>query len=522
MMIERCLGYLVLAGVSLSIVTCTPTQGYSHLGIELSVAGLTDAQRSLVSTIVIESAPTDNKDVARIHRVQIASTDLDAHHAYKLDYLPDPQQGLFTVTVTLNDAHSLQLGQKTAQVTVKGGAAAAVSLDFVSNVVTGSPCELEAAASTLTATGGSSLALLWDIDHYLAVYSDEARGNGDLAAVKLDAMGNPLSAPVYINESARTSTLPSIVKDGTGYVVAWQEGTKSDSPPVSVDLRRLDVDGNPVGNIREIATTGLEARPSLVSVYGGLALAWMDDKGTPAAPNLTALVALLRADDFSFVKGGPIDLVPQGAAMPSQETFPVLAVDGATLTASWMDAASSVYQADIDGNLVMSTPVLLYTSTYVAQQGDMIATDTARFTAWEDLSGDVTTGRERIRGAFTAPDGAVGAGGIVHALDTGSANWPRLAWTGSNVAVVYYQYRDFGSQIFLTRYGLDGTRVDDMDIQLTNIAGQARYPQVRLRGSDFDGDHLGVGWVDDSSGSERVYFAPVVCHPPGMVPAAPH
>ena len=511
-MLEKYLAYGAVAGAAIAASACTSTHDYSHLDIQLSVAGLTDAQRALVSTIVIQTAPQGNQDKALIHRVQIGSTDLDAHHGYRFEYLPDPQQGSFVVTVTLNDAHSQQLAQKAATVTLRARATSSVSVDFVSNVVAGSPCELEGGTTELTPLGGASLAFLWDGDHYLVVYSDQTRGNGDLASVKLDPMGHPLSSPVYINESARTSTLPSIAKDGAGYVVAWQEGTKTDSPPVAVDLRRLDADGIPSGNIREIATTGLEARPSLVPVYDKLALAWMDDKGTPGAPNFVSLVGLLTTDDLSFVSGGPIALVPAGAQEPSQETFPVLAVDGATLAASWMDAASTVYQADITANLELSTPIALYTSTYIAQQGDMIATDAARFTAWEDLSGDITTGRERIRGAFMASDGAVGVGGIVHALDTGSANWPRLAWTGSSVAVVYYQYRDFGSQIFLTRYALDGTRVDDADVQLTNIAGQARYPQIRLRGSDLDGDHFGIGWVDDSTGVDHVYFAPVVCH----------
>ena len=88
-----------------------------------------------------------------------------------------------------------------------------------------------------------------------------------------------------------------------------------------------------------------------------------------------------------------------------------------------------------------------------------------------------------------------------------------MAWNEKDsVAVVYYQYREFGSQIYLTRYSLDGERLANTDYPFTNVAGQAKYPEISFRGMDFEGhDHFGLGWVDDHSGVERVYFQPIVC-----------
>jgi hypothetical protein len=257
--------------------------------------------------------------------------------------------------------------------------------------------------------------------------------------VKLDAMGMPLSTPVFINGSSKTSILPSIVKDGDSYVVAWQEGSKDDSPPVTVQVRRLDREGNPVGNIRQIETTAIEARPVLTRAYDKLALTWIDDKGTAAAPAKQALIAYLRSEDFAFEAGSPVALVPPNAPPMNQNSFPAIAVTPDSLAVSWVADSSSVYTANVGDGLQISTPSLLYSSEFVAQQIDVIAAGDHLFTAWEDLSGDLDTGRERVRGAFSTSDGKLENTGIVHELDTGSANWPRLAWNGDSVAVVYYQ-----------------------------------------------------------------------------------
>ncbi len=234
---------------------------------------------------------------------------------------------------------------------------------------------------------------------------------------------------------------PSIVKDGDGYVVAWQEGSITDSPPVAVDVRRLDATGKPMGNVREITTTATEARPMLVSAYQKLALTWMDDKGTPAMPNGISLVAFLNSQDFSFDGPQPVQLLPANQPTPRQDMFPVLTLSGDQLMATWMDAGQTVYLANVSSSLTVSTPAELYTSQYTAQQGDMVATDGATFTAWEDLSGDIDTGRERhSRHLWPMDDGQVGAGGIVHEFRHGLGELaaPRVDGGGEPVAVVYY------------------------------------------------------------------------------------
>lgn len=503
---------LVLAFAALS--ACKGSDAYSHMAIDVGVEGLTPAQRKQLDHIEIRSQAKGNEDPSRVHGISITADDLDSDLAYHTDYIPDPQKGTFVVDALLLDKNGEQLAIKSQDVEVGPGKKGHVAFDFVSEVSTDGDCRVEGDAVEITpgASGGDSFTFLWDEDHYLMIYTDDTQGNGDLFSVKLDASGAFLSDPVSLNNSNHVSMLPSVVKVDTGYVVAWQEGTKDDNPPVAVQLRLLDADGAPVGNTRQVPTTSVEARPILEVAYGRIAMAWIDDLGTFDAPAREAMVGFMNPDDLSFVDGSPISV----SGGIGENSFPAIAMTDDKLAVSWVGDDASVYGATIDDALQLSTPVQLYSSTYVAQQLDVVSVGSEFFTAWEDLSGDLDKGRERIRGAFTTMDGEVGAGGIVHEIDTGSANWPRMAWNGDdNVAVVYYQYRDFGAQIYLTRYSPNGERIDGEDYEFTNVAGQAKYPDIKLRDADFDGaDHYGLGWVDDHTGVARVYFQPVVCDAP--------
>lgn len=509
--VTRGLGFVL--GMS-ALVACKGSSEYAHLRIDLALAGLTDDQRKLVSAIVLSSHPDASTDPNATYRVEVKMADLDAGLTYHLDYIPNPQSGAFVVTAQLVDAKSNELAHKAAKVTLAPGKSVSAKLDFVSEITKGAACQPEGDAVTITdgPDGGFAFSFLWDDDRYLFVYTDAATGKGDLARVWISAKGEIESPPISINQSARVSTLPSIVKSGDGYALAWQEGDRTDAP-VTVQLRHLDRDGAPEGNTRQVVTSGPEARPYLVAAYDDLALAWMDDSGSAAMPDPAAFVGLVRSDDFAFTGGEPVALVPPGSPGSSGGSFPAMAVVDDTLRVSFVNAGHDVFSATVGPDLALSVPIAIHSSTFVAQQLSVAAAGHDLFTAWEDLSGEIDLGRERIRGAYTSPEGDVVASGFVHEIDTGSANWPRSAWNGSDsVAVVYYQYRDFGSQIYMTRYSTSGERIDGVDMELTNVAGGAKYPDIQFRGRDFDGhDHFGVAWVDDHTRVRRVYFLPIVC-----------
>ena len=238
------------------------------------------------------------------------------------------QSGTFVVSVVLLDAKSEQLAIKSQKTKVVAGKAAELTFDFVSEISKAGDCRTEGDSTLITEgpLGGNSLSVLWDVDHYQLVYTDSSVGNGDLMSVQLDAQGHPLAQAISIQTSPRVSALPSIAKLDTGYVVAWQEGNKLDPNPVVIQIRRLDSLGNPVGNVRQIPTNATEARPMIKVVDGKIAMAWIDDRGTVAAPARIAMMAYLSADDFTFDSGSPLTLSPPDSSLGNDDAFLLLRV----------------------------------------------------------------------------------------------------------------------------------------------------------------------------------------------------
>ncbi len=507
-----CVAFAEAATLLMPLASCKDPASYARLGVDASLAGLDAQKRARVRQITIRSRPENATDSQSTYQVTVTPADLDQSFAYHLDYVPATQKGAFVVSVSLASETSEQLAIRSERVVLAPGKTVRAELDFVSEVTTAGSCIPEADAVDVsdTAGGSKSFTLLWDEDHYLYVYEDLTYGKGDLVSQKLDAWGRRLSAPMIINSSPRVSTLPSLAKIDGGFVVAWQEGDSLDIP-VAVELRHLDHDGAPVGNIRTVATYANESRPQILPAFGKLAMTWIDHRMPNDDTEHLALVAFLDPSNLSFTSDKPIALTPPGATK-SADAFPGLSLIDSTLVASWVSDGHTVYTTRLSDKLEMQTPEMVYSSEFTAQQLWVISAGDRFFTTWEDLSGDLEIGRERIRSAYTNVDGTLGAGDWVTEPVDGSANWPRAAYDGhGSVAVVFYQYRDFGSQIYLQRFTPDGQKLDEPEVQITDVLGQAKYPNIQLTGSDESGDHFAIGWVSDHTGLPRVYLQPFVC-----------
>ena len=199
------IGLLVLA----ALFGCKSADGYAHMGIAVSVEGLTPEQRKLLSAIEISSQPEGNTDPERVHRFGVKANELDSKSAAHVDYIPNPQSGTFVVSVVLLDERSERLASKSQKKKLQAGKAAAITFDFVSEISKTGDCRPEGEPTLMTEgpLGGNSLSVLRGSDHYQLVYTDSSVGNGDLMSVQVDERGHPLSAPVSINHSPRVSAL---------------------------------------------------------------------------------------------------------------------------------------------------------------------------------------------------------------------------------------------------------------------------------------------------------------------------
>jgi hypothetical protein len=181
-----------------------------------------------------------------------------------------------------------------------------------------------------------------------------------------------------------------------------------------------------------------------------------------------------------------------------------------TLGIVWSDKASGPYDvkfASLDAQLG-GTPAS--TSLRGTAQGDcllprLIRTTFGYVAAWEDTN---TGDDNQISMALLDPRGARIGGGLVEEPNSGDANWPNIAWTGTAAGIVYYQWRANRPQIFISFVDGKGKRIAGLhDLQVSaGDAGWSKFPDVVWTGREF-----GVVYVDTRDGASGLWLQRVAC-----------
>jgi hypothetical protein len=360
-----------------------------------------------------------------------------------------------------------------------------------------SACALSGTVKKLPfAVGSEAFAFEWDTDHYVVVYVDPSAGSGDIDVAKLGPDGTLLGAPVAVQPTAAKSDLPNLLKTDSGFLVAWQEG----SAGTAVLAHALDPDATPTGSGVTIAVTqSTQSRPVLARAPGGqVAVAWMDTFEGQGG------VQVALVDPTSLAVTPPLRLAEQ-----DNDGWPWVAGDDQTLGMAWSDAPSGSYDvrfAMIDTkNLSASPPISLRgAAPSSGLLPRLIRTSFGFLSAWEDMR----SGDNEIQMALVDTRGHKIGGGLVEEPDSGDANWPNMAWTGTSAGVVYYQFRTGRPQIFMSFVDATGARVGGLhDVQVSDGAsGWSKYPDVAWTGQEF-----GVMYVDTRDGAPDLWLQSVAC-----------
>jgi hypothetical protein len=343
-----------------------------------------------------------------------------------------------------------------------------------------------------SSAGTDNFAFRWAGDHYVFVFSDPTVGNGDIYTLNVDSSGKPMGQPVAVEATPAASILPNVVATQSGYLVVWEEGTAGQA----VYVHATDMSGNPIGQGLTVASTAApQARPVISAAPGGFALAWMDViAGIPAVQ-----VALL---DGSMKLTGP-------QRVGTNASYPWLAGDQDSVGLIWSDKSTTQYNvtfADVDPmTLALSNETPLRTNApRDSLLGRVGKTSFGYLAAWEDYRAD----DNQIFMSMVDDNGMHIADGLVEEPNSGDANWPNIAWNGTDAGIVYYQWRDSNPQIFISFVDGMGKRVANLnDLQVSNTTASAKYPDVVWTGSEF-----GVAWIDTRGGAAQLYLARVACH----------
>ncbi|EYF00585.1 hypothetical protein [Chondromyces apiculatus] len=339
---------------------------------------------------------------------------------------------------------------------------------------TGDVCNVAARNLPISDAPGSQPSLVWAGDRYALAWTDRANAEGNIHLALVGSDG-AVQKHIEITTGPEDSSHPTVTAAGDGLLVLWQdtEGTGS-----IVRAQRVGMDGTLMGNVLNLGqSTAAESWPVSATTGSGAAIAWMDQTSS----RLT----------FTDATGS----VSSAVTLPGAR-FPGLTTDGAQIGIGWSEG-SKVGFGRPDTNGVM-TPV--HHDGVTAAATRVALGDDASYLIWEDSRGG--SGSEQIYAARIASDGALGEEVIVPSIG-GSANWPSAVWTGSHLAVTYYQFRDGPSSVFLELFADDLTP-SRIDLVVSGDAA-ARFPSLAWNSTTQE---LAVAYAEREG---NIYLSTITC-----------
>jgi len=369
-------------------------------------------------------------------------------------------------------------------------------------------------STDLPLTGGSqpTPAVAWNGSNYAVVWEDSVSGaNVDLRAARVDPQTGAILDPggVVIVQAPANQEAPGIASDGSGFLIVW-----SDLRTGSADVYGALVDAAlaPAGpGAFAINTSGGPQRNPEVLWNGADYVVVWDDERT----GITRDIYLSRVDNLgNVIDGGGIAISTEPTA---DQVTPTIAYNGSTfMLITWRDfrngAGSDIYACRFATDGTVFDPSGIAISTAANDQTfPVVAWDGAQFlVSWEDFrtgnAGNIVGARVSTGGGVLDPSGislAAGTNSAIRALTTAS--------NGTYTLTVTVGDRTAGNfHIYGIRIDHSGNVLDPTEILISAAADAQVRPAIAWNGVDYL-----VVWEDYSGGDANISGARVT--PAGAV-----
>ncbi len=292
----------------------------------------------------------------------------------------------------------------------------------------------------LSSGQGFTPSVLWTGSAFHAAFIE----NGVVRVAVVDPSGD-IVGEAQASDSGG-SALPSLYALPNDVVaVVWAEGG-------NILARHADTAASMLtGPMVVSQTSSPEPRPSAASLGNGrLAMAWMEQ------PSST-----LATVDGSEV----IDTTTLGG------WFPALATTGGGAVVAWSNGGEQGPVAFAFTDQTGSAATVPGSSALIKAVEPF---DGGYAVAWEDVGGS----EPQVVMATFGDNGAYRDDAQI-SPSSGSANWPAMAYTGSQIALAYYQFRDGPPSVYLTFVDPDTLASSDELL----VADDAKYPSVAVGGA---------------------------------------
>jgi hypothetical protein len=349
--------------------------------------------------------------------------------------------------------------------------------------------------------------LVFDGTGYFVTWEDfrnDAATGGDIFAARVATSGTVLDLQGRLVSTIVTNTEshPAVGFDGTRYLVVWQDNRGTlDNDIFGALVSPTGTLLTPAFDISNVGASD-QIRPSVAFDGTRYLVAWMDFRNGVDFDVYGALVSTLGG----VISGSGIVI----RAAPGDQSAPAVAATSGQFLVVWQDLESG-HDYDIVGSIVTGATGTATTFTISGAPEDQLAPAVASsgssfLVAWEDYSAG--TGFADIHGRrVDASNGRVTGAEIVVSDADNHQLAPSIDFDGkSNYLVVWQDERNTattGGDVYGARVSTTGSVVDGSGIAISTAAGEQTNPVVVF---DLASQrHLAV-WEDGRSGTQIDLF----------------
>ncbi|MDH4211367.1 MAG: T9SS type A sorting domain-containing protein [candidate division WOR-3 bacterium] len=357
----------------------------------------------------------------------------------------------------------------------------------------------------------------FDGTNYFVVWQDRPTGTSinNIYGARVTTTGILLdSSRIVISEATGDQSAPSVVFDGTNYLVVWQDKRSGYYDIYGSRINQNGVVLDPNGFVISEATN--DQISAGVSFDGANCFVVWEDKRSGSSDIYGARVSL--AGILIDSSGIPI------STAPNDQKYPTIAFDGFNYLVAWEDYRNDyhgdIYGARVNQNGVIIDPSGIAVSTAANDQRlpDISFDGTNYFVVWEDAR----SADWNIYGARVNRYGAVlDPGGIAISAVAMSQRNPAVSFGGTNYLIAWEDWRNSSYRdLYGARVNQIGVVLDTAGILISCAINSQDNASIA-----FDGTNYLVVWQENHSGWYSIYGARVsqsgtVVDPNGILIAA--
>ncbi|WP_224241656.1 Ig-like domain-containing protein [Hyalangium gracile] len=331
-----------------------------------------------------------------------------------------------------------------------------------------------------SATGNQlAPALAFDGTNFLAVWQDERAGQGDIYGARISSAGTLLdSTGIAISTTPQLQANPTVEFNGTSYLVVWEDyrnastGTDLFGARVALNGTVLDSAGLPL-----FALASNQTQPALTRQGTQYLLAWQDLR---SGSNDVYAARLNSAGVVQDAAGLPLMVAP------GEQSTVAVASNGTTPLVTWGDARTLDIvgtRVSADGTVLDPSGVTISLATNSETSPAVAFDGTNYLVVWQDNRG---SGFDLYGVRVSASGTVLDATGLLISGSTGHQRNPAVAFDGNNYLVVWEDTRNGpSSDIFAARVSPSGTVLDANGLPLCQRFSPQEHPAVAFDGNNY-------------------------------------